>query len=164
MKKRIGQYIALLALTTVLGACGTGTSSDEESSATSSSEQVTEESQSQEVGTIEIEGLAEHYHTGDTIELSAVPENENEGLHWHWFTREDGNAEWEVAAGQQTQDFVGEATTDGLEVKAALVDENDEIKAESESVTITINDHHGEDHDHEHDEEGHEHGEESDTE
>lgn len=156
MKKKIGQYITLLAFTTVLGACGTGTSSDEEVS-TSSSEQVIEESRNQEVVTIEIEGLADHYHTGDTIELSATTENEDEILHWHWYTRENKDAEWEAATSQQTQDFVGEATTDGLEVKATLVDENDEIQAESEPVTIEINDHHGEEHDHDHEEEDHDH-------
>lgn len=168
MKKRIGQYIALLALSTVLAACGEEAVSDQESS----SEQVTEESQVQEeVGNIEIEGLADHYHTGDTIELSAITENEDETLHWHWYTRESADAEWEVAAGQQTQDFVGEATMNGLEIKAALVDENDEIKAESESAKISINDHHGEEnHDHDEDahnhdhEEEHEHDEESDEE
>ena len=163
MKKRIGQYISLLALSTVLAACGEEAVSDQESS----SEQVTEESQVQEeVGNIEIEGLADHYHTGDTIELSAISENEDETLHWHWYTRESEDAEWEVAAGQQTKDFVGEATVDGLEIKAALVDEDDEIKAESESVIMTINDHHGEEH-HDDEEDGHDHDhghEESDEE
>lgn len=169
MKKRIGQYIALLAFSTVLAACGEEAVSDQESS----SEQVTEESQVQEeVGNIEVEGLADHYHTGDIVELSALPENEDETLHWQWYTRESEDAEWKVAAGQQTQDFVGEATVDGLEIKAVLVDENDEIYAESEPVKMTINDHHGEehhdhgedDHDHDHEEEQHEHDEESDEE
>ena len=161
MKKRISQYIALLVLSTVLAACGEEVVSDQESS----SDQVTEENQVQEeVGKIEINGLADHYHTGDTIELSAVPENEDEALHWHWYTRESEDAEWEAAVGQQTQDFVGEATVDGLEIKAALVDENDGIKAESESVKMTINDHHGEEH-HYHDEDDHNHDhEESDEE
>lgn len=169
MKKRIGQYIALLAFSTVLAACGEETVSDQEKS----SEQVTIESQAQEKdGNIEIEGLADHYHTGDIIELSAVPENEDETLHWHWYTRESEDAQWEVAAGQQTQDFVGEATMNGLEIKPALVDGNDEVYAESESVKISINDHHGEEnhdhdedaHNHDHGEEKHEHGEESDEE
>ncbi|MBM6614972.1 hypothetical protein JTF06_08715 [Desemzia sp. RIT804] len=165
MKKRIGQYIALLAISTVLAACGEEAASNQES-LISSSEQVTEESQMQkDVGNIEIEGLADHYHTGDTIELSATSENEDETLHWHWYTRESEEAEWEVAAGQQTQDFIGEATTDSVEIKAALVDESDEIYAESEPVKITINDHHDEDdHNHDHEEEHHDHGEESDEE
>lgn len=41
----------------------------------------------QEPVNIEIKGAAEHYHTGDMIELSAEIDNGAEFEHWHWYTR-----------------------------------------------------------------------------
>ncbi len=51
----------------------------------------------------------------------------------------------EAASGQQGETFTGEATTDGLEIKATLYDGDHEVYAESEPVTIVIDDHHGHD-------------------
>ncbi|WP_277679808.1 metal-binding protein ZinT [Gracilibacillus dipsosauri] len=94
---------------------------------------------------IKIEGLAAHYHTGDKIELSAVLDEESEYEHWHWYSRESTSEEWEVVSGQETETFIGEATTDGLELKVVLFDDNHEPIVQSEPVKIVIDDHHGHD-------------------
>jgi len=141
MKKRLSQYIGLFAVSILLVACGDNVASDQESQS-SMNDQATESYVDQ---TIEIDGLADHYHTGDPVELSALPEKETETAQWQWYTRENEESEWKVVSGQRTKDFIGEATADGLEIKAALVDDNDEPYAESEPAKIVIDDHHGHD-------------------
>lgn len=94
---------------------------------------------------IKIKGLAAHYHTGDKIELSAVLDEESEYEHWHWYSRESASEEWEVVSGQETETFIGKATTDGLEIKVVLFDDNHEPIVQSEPVKIVIDDHHGHD-------------------
>lgn len=89
--------------------------------------------------TIKIEGLAGHYHTGDLIELTAS-HNSNHS-HWHWSTRESPSEEWQVVEDQLSNTFSSVATTDGLEIKAELYDDNHQLVASSEPVTITIDDH-----------------------
>lgn len=94
---------------------------------------------------IDINGVADHYHTGDTIELTAVPNKIVDYDHWHWHTREDEQAEWEAVSDQESNTFTGEATTDGIQIKATLYDDDHEVFAESEPVTVVIDDHHGHD-------------------
>jgi len=89
--------------------------------------------------------VSAHYHTGDKIELSAVLDEESEYEHWHWYSRESTSEEWEVVSGQETETFIGEATTDGLELKVVLFDDNHEPIVQSEPVKIVIDDHHGHD-------------------
>lgn len=141
MKKRLSQYIGLVAVSILLVACGNDASSDQESKS-SVNNQATENYENQ---SIKIEGLAEHYHTGDPLELSAALEEETETTQWQWYARESQESEWKVVSGQRTQNFIGEATTNGLEIKATLVDDNDEPYAESEPLQIVIDDHHGTD-------------------
>ncbi|WP_208591226.1 ZinT family metal-binding protein [Gracilibacillus suaedae] len=94
---------------------------------------------------IEIKGVADHYHTGDTIELTAVLEEDSEFDHWHWYSRESEDAEWEVVSGQETETFTGEATVNGLEIKAVLFDDDHEPSVQSAPVEVIIDDHHGHD-------------------
>lgn len=141
MTKKLSQYIGLLAVSILLVACGKGVASDQESK----SSMTNQAAESYEEQTVVIDGLADHYHTGDTIELKAVSEKESEMNQWHWYSRENEETEWNVVSGQKTTDFIGEATTNGLEIKAALVDDNHEPYAESVPVEIVINDHHGHD-------------------
>ncbi|MBM6615876.1 metal-binding protein ZinT [Desemzia sp. RIT804] len=152
MEKRITQYIVLLSTSILLGACGANVSSSQDEEVTDNvSEQTTQNSSTQEKQENEesteigINGLADHYHTGDTVELSASAENKIDSVQWQWYSKESEESEWEVVSGQKTQDFIGEALINGLEVKAALVDDNDKIYAESEPVKILIDDHHGHD-------------------
>lgn len=94
---------------------------------------------------IKIEGVADHYHTGDAIELTAVLDEETEYDHWHWYSRESADEEWEVVSGQETDTFTGEATIDGLEIKAVLFDHDHEANVQSAPVVVVIDDHHGHD-------------------
>lgn len=93
-----------------------------------------------------LEGLSAHYHTGDAVELTAVIKEESEHEHWHWYTLDPGEEEWTTVADQGTNSYTGEATTNGQQIKAALFGDDHEVIAESEPVTIAIDDHTG-DHD-----------------
>ncbi|MGG1593841.1 ZinT/AdcA family metal-binding protein [Terribacillus saccharophilus] len=139
--KKLSLLISLLALSVTLVAC----QNTEEEAATNNNASETEGAEVQESGEIEIEGLGDHYHTGDTIELTAVLSEDVDYDHWHWYIKESDQTEWEAASGQQGETFTGEATTDGLEIKATLYDGDHEVYAESEPVTIVIDDHHGHD-------------------
>lgn len=139
--KKLSLLISLLALSVTLVAC----QDTEEEAATNNNASETEGAEVQESGEIEIEGLGDHYHTGDTIELTAVLSEDVDYDHWHWYIKESDQTEWEAASGQQGETFTGEATTDGLEIKATLYDGDHEVYAESEPVTIVIDDHHGHD-------------------
>lgn len=94
---------------------------------------------------IKIEGVADHYHTGDTIELTAVLDEDSEFDHWHWYSRESEDGEWEVVSGQETETFTAEAAVNGLEIKAVLFDNDHNPSVQSAPVKIVIDDHHGSD-------------------
>ncbi len=94
---------------------------------------------------VEIEGVAHHYHTGDAIELTAVLDEETDYDDWHWYTREHADDEWEVVSGMDTEVFTGEATIDGLEIKAVLFGDDHEAYGQSAPITVVIDDHHGHD-------------------
>ncbi|MBE9908894.1 MULTISPECIES: ZinT family metal-binding protein [Enterococcus] len=143
MGNKFGKYVVLAGAIVFLGACGNDSSSEEGVAVNSDTSVLQSNKKSEDIGKIQIEGLSDHYHTGNAIELSAILENEIDTPHWNWFTREDENAKWKKSPAQQTQDFVGEATVNGLEIKAALVNDNQEVYAESDPVKIIIDDHHG---------------------
>lgn len=88
-----------------------------------------------------IEGLAGHYHTGDVITLTSEHSEGSSDEHWHWFTMEPGSAEWDMVKEQYSNTYEGEATTNGLQIKAVLYDHNHEIVSESEPKRIMIDDH-----------------------
>ncbi|MFD1065188.1 hypothetical protein [Oceanobacillus locisalsi] len=89
---------------------------------------------------IEIEGLSDHYHTGDVFKLEAV--TEEEGLdHWHWYIRDSSDEEWTVAEDQYEDSYMGDAEVDGQEVLAVLYDDDHEPVAKSPVTEITIDDH-----------------------
>ncbi|MEK3980503.1 ZinT/AdcA family metal-binding protein [Psychrobacillus sp. FSL K6-2836] len=92
-----------------------------------------------------IEGIADHYHTGDALELTAVLEKGAESDHWHWYSRESSSEEWEIVSGQETANFTGEATSDGTEIKAVLFGDDHEPAVQSAPVKVVIDDHHGHD-------------------
>ncbi|WP_052400977.1 hypothetical protein [Oceanobacillus jeddahense] len=108
---------------------------------------------------IEIEGLSDHYHTGDVFRLEAVTEENLD--HWHWYIRDSSEEEWTVAEDQYEDSYMGDAEVDGQEVLAVLYDDDHNPVAKSPVTEITIDDHEGEDHDHEDaDEEDHDHNHE----
>ncbi|MCM3781995.1 metal-binding protein ZinT [Neobacillus mesonae] len=144
--KKLSLFISLLALSVMLAACqNTKEVATTNNNAAETEETNVQETEVQEAGEIAIEGLGAHYHTGDTIELTAVLSENVDYDHWHWYIKESEQTDWEAASGQQGETFKGEATTDGLEIKATLYNDDHEVYAESEPVTIVIDDHHGHD-------------------
>lgn len=91
--------------------------------------------------TIEIAGLADHYHTGDVVTLEAQLGEEVEFDHWHWYTRGSEDEEWEVVSGQGSNHFEYKTTGESFEVRAVLFDGDHNAYAESEPVSVVIDDH-----------------------
>ncbi len=92
-------------------------------------------------GTVEIVGLAGHYHTGDMVTLVAELEIEADYDQWHWYMRGGEEEEWEVVEDQGTDHFEYKTTGESFEVKAVLLDEDQDTYAESDPVTVLIDDH-----------------------
>ncbi|WP_156968493.1 choice-of-anchor M domain-containing protein, partial [Cellulomonas bogoriensis] len=90
-----------------------------------------------------VTGLAHHYHAGGIASLTAVQEPDTGESHYHWFTREGDAGEWEVVPGasSETYSFVVRTADDGLQVKAVLYGQDHGVIAESEPVTIDVDDH-----------------------
>lgn len=157
MKNQLVKGVGLLLLIFALVAC----QSAEETESSNAFEQETAETDTNEEQEHEyaeeeemnheapkevtVEGIADHYHTGDAVELTAVLEEDTAGEHWHWYSRENSNAEWKTVSGQETADFKGEATSNGTEIKAMLYGDNHEPEVQSAPVEIVIDDHHGHD-------------------
>ncbi|GIN70216.1 hypothetical protein J14TS2_06910 [Bacillus sp. J14TS2] len=91
--------------------------------------------------TVEIVGLADHYHTGDIVSLAAELDEETDYDHWHWFMREDADQEWEAVPDQMTDHLEYQTTGESFEVRAVLYDEDHNAYAESDPVSVVINDH-----------------------
>ncbi len=88
-----------------------------------------------------IHGLADHYHTGDTVSLTAVPDVATDLDHYHWYTRDNASDSWSVVPGLGGAEFTGTADHDGRQIKAALFGDDHAVVAESEPVTVHIDDH-----------------------
>ena len=92
---------------------------------------------------IKIEGIADHYHTGDKIELIATFNENIKSENWQWYSRENVNDDWKAVEGQETEIFTGEARVNGLEVKAVLFNNDHKPYVKSAPAKIVIDDHHG---------------------
>lgn len=95
--------------------------------------------------TVDIIGLNDHYHTGDVVTLVAKLKEETDLENWHWFTRENHDEEWEVVTGQETDHFEYKTSEESFEVKAVLYDYDHNIYAESEPVSVLIDNHDNQD-------------------
>lgn len=93
--------------------------------------QDTAEEASDVAQTVDIEGLQDHYHTGDKVKLIA----KGDGAAWQWV---DGNDQ--VIGDSEMLEIDAK---DGLQVKAQALDDNDQIIGESDLMEIHIDDHHG---------------------
>nr|WP_318540483.1 zinc ABC transporter substrate-binding protein [Terribacillus saccharophilus] len=94
---------------------------------------------------ISIAGLADHYHTGDVVTLVAESHEETDFEHWHWFIREDADQDWEAVPDQETERFEYKTTGESFEAKAVLYDNDNNVHAESSSVSVLIDDHENQD-------------------
>ncbi|WP_339183498.1 ZinT/AdcA family metal-binding protein [Oceanobacillus sp. FSL W7-1293] len=160
MSKNLLRIAGILFLALVLAACQDtadeeDTGSEEEAAATE--EETTEDTEAAEeeehehdheseenaeAGGAEIEGFNAHYHTGDTLNLTAVSaEGEGDG-HWHWYVRGGDEGEWEEADGGDGETFESEAVNH-QQIKATLYGEDHEVISETEPVTVVIDDHDG---------------------
>ncbi|GAF11572.1 zinc ABC transporter, periplasmic-binding protein ZnuA [Bacillus sp. JCM 19045] len=110
-----------------------------------------------ETASVQIDGLNDHYHTGDPVQLTAQEDEESGHDHWHWYTLApdedptDSDA-WEVVPDNGTNSYTGTADVDGQQIQARLFGDDHDVIAQSEPVTISIDDH--DDHAHH----GHSHG------
>ncbi|WP_054707871.1 metal-binding protein ZinT [Bacillus sp. JCM 19041] len=137
MKKKLAiKLVSTLALTTLaLTACQlseeTGTDTSAEANQT----------HGEAPKNVDIQGLSSHYHSGDTITLTASTDEDTTDLDWHWYTKNTSDDAWELDSGQGSNEYTGNADTNGLEIKAVLVDENEKPHAQSLPATIEIDDH-----------------------
>ena len=83
--------------------------------------------------TVDVDGLQDHYHTGDKVKLMA----KGDGAAWQWV---DGNDQ--VIGDSEMLEIDAK---DGLQVQAQALDDNDQIIGESDLMEIHIDDHHGTD-------------------
>ncbi|MUK88500.1 ZinT/AdcA family metal-binding protein [Ornithinibacillus sp. L9] len=137
MKYFLGIWLSVLGLSLFLVGCQDASSSENESVEGTSAES---EEQEAEIS-VTIEGLADHYHTSGPILLTAKTNEEIDHPHWHWYTLQPGEKEWETVPDQETESYEGVADTDGIQIKAVLYGDDHEVIAESDPVTITIDDH-----------------------
>lgn len=86
-----------------------------------------------------VTGAAAHYHTGNVASLTAEVTGSDES-HFHWFTRADAGAEWAVVPGALGSTY-GFVVTGEHQVKAVLYGHDHSVLAESEPVSIAIDDH-----------------------
>lgn len=91
--------------------------------------------------TVTVEGIADHYHTGGLIELTAVTEEEEEFDHWHWYTRADESEEWEAVPEQLTEEFVYEAPEESFELRAVLFGDGHDAHVQSPVEEIIVDNH-----------------------
>lgn len=135
---RFVSFSGIVSVGLLLAACqDTGaTDTNEENAASESSNQ-----ENSTPSTVAIEGVADHYHTGEEVELTAVPDEDTTLVNWQWYIKKDKVSDWEAVAGMTSNIFSREATVSGIQVKAELLDENSETVAESEPVEIMIDDH-----------------------
>ncbi|WP_449278396.1 choice-of-anchor M domain-containing protein [Leucobacter sp. GX24907] len=93
--------------------------------------------------TVTIEGLQDHYHTGDIASLTAVQQPDSGEDHWHWFIQREGDDDFGVIADALTDSLehtVAEGDH-GAKIKAVLYDHDHHAIAESDPVTIQVDDH-----------------------
>ncbi|MCT1577878.1 zinc ABC transporter substrate-binding protein [Oceanobacillus kimchii] len=98
---------------------------------------------SENSSSIHIDGVNDHYHSGDTVELEAHTDEDTDGDNWKWYSRTDSSEEWVEVDGQSTSQYTG-TIDESIELKAVLADDNNEVVAESEPIQLQIDNHDGE--------------------
>lgn len=148
MKARLYKGAAVLLFSALLVGCQDA-DTEEEDSVTEEEDSHTEhdhdhDHESEEradAEVAEIEGLSDHYHTGDTVSLTASSETaEDTDGHWHWYYRDSEEEEWTAFEGEYEDTLETDAVED-REIKATYYDEAHNVISESEAITIPIDDH-----------------------
>ncbi|MFD1066824.1 ZinT/AdcA family metal-binding protein [Oceanobacillus locisalsi] len=152
MSKKLLRIAMMAFLALILAACQDTADEDADSDEeTAEDTEATEEEEhdhdheseeNAEAGVAELEGFIDHYHTGDTVELTAIANEDDSDGHWHWYIRGGDEGEWEEADGGDGETFAGEATElDQQQLKATFYDDNHEVISETDPVTVVIDDH-----------------------
>ncbi|GGH50676.1 choice-of-anchor M domain-containing protein [Microbacterium album] len=95
---------------------------------------------------IAIQGVADHYHTGDTVSLTAVVDPASVLTRFEWYVQKQGQTAPELIEGENGSTYAFEATEElvGAAVIAKLTFDNGEVYVESPPVLIALDDHHEE--------------------
>lgn len=91
--------------------------------------------------TLEIEGMDEHYHTGELVELTAVLDEETDYDDWHWYIRDNEESEWEMMPDYDSNELVMAAPEQTVELRVVLHDDSHELIAESEPIELEVDNH-----------------------
>ena len=94
--------------------------------------------------TVEVNGLAGHYHTGDIVQLVSDSTEMKDSTKLQWYIRET-NADWKAISNQTHETFEYETTGESFDVKVVFSDKSGTAYAESAPVEIVIDDHEGSD-------------------
>lgn len=97
---------------------------------------------------VRINGLKEHYHSNDTVELEAVLSEDLGSDHWHWFITRP-NQEEQVIEGQgdSTLEYTATLEDNGATLIARLYGDDHEVIAHSDAIVLEVVDHGSHDHD-----------------
>ncbi|WP_308799346.1 choice-of-anchor M domain-containing protein [Agromyces silvae] len=92
---------------------------------------------------VSIGGLAHHYHSGDTVELTASVDPASVLTRFEWYVQPQGETVPQLVAGQHDADYAFEATADlaGAAVIAKLTYDDGRPYAESAPVLVHLDDH-----------------------
>ncbi|WP_035051219.1 metal ABC transporter solute-binding protein, Zn/Mn family [Carnobacterium pleistocenium] len=91
---------------------------------------------------IEINGLAGHYHTGDHVQLTSATTQIEDSSSIQWYIRE-ASADWEAISDQTKETFEYETTGVNFDVKVVYSDDAGTAYAQSVPIEIVIDDHEG---------------------
>lgn len=141
MKSTIIKNTILLGSVSLLVACG----AQESESADGHADSEVVANQPEKDIEVTIDGLAEHYHTGDSFELTAHTNSDlATDQSFEWLESQDGEFK---TLDEQSDTLTYEAEEDGTQIKVQVLSKDGDVIGESEPVTIHIDDHHGDDYD-----------------
>ncbi|WP_227995238.1 metal ABC transporter solute-binding protein, Zn/Mn family [Oceanobacillus sp. CFH 90083] len=101
------------------------------------------EEEAEDNGDIIINGMNDHYHSGDTASLEAETSIDEDIEEWNWYFRTEGSEDWELDENANGPSFETQIN-DTLEVKLELTDADGEVITESGIVELLIDNHDGE--------------------
>lgn len=119
---------------------------------------------------LHVHGTKEHYHTGEKVTLEAHDSDEQPADHYQWFEKKEGEDSF-VAIDNANEENYTFTVEKNVNLQVKLLDQEDKVMSESETINITIDDHdngteHHEDEDedteHHEDEHNHNHSHEYD--
>ena len=111
---RLVKFSGILSVGMLLAACQ-DTGAKDANGENASSDKNSQESA--EPSAVAVEGIADHYHTGDEVELAAVPEEETELTSWQWYIKEDEASDWETVAGMTSTSSLEKQQSAGCKLK-----------------------------------------------